>query len=55
MSEYNDPFVFAVPRGARRRQLSQAVGHIAETFGVAGTLEHLRTEEQFALFQIRGA
>jgi hypothetical protein len=52
---YNDPFYFALPRGAKKGDVSKALAHISATFGVRGKAEHVRSELAFHLFRISEA
>ena len=52
MSEYNDPFYFALPHGVRLSDARSAVKHIGEAFGVRGRVEVVRKELAFTLLRI---
>jgi hypothetical protein len=55
MPTYNDPFYFALPRGARRKHVAEARAHIAATFDLHGQPKLVRVEESFALFRIEAS
>lgn len=45
-------FHFAIPRGASKASRANALRHIAETFGIAGKVRHVRSEATFHLYVI---
>lgn len=53
--KYNDPFYFALPRGARQHHLGEALAHIADQFGIQGRVEFVRRELAFDLFKVTAA
>ncbi len=54
MSEFNDPFYFALPRGVSMAAVTQAEDHIAKTFGIRGKTEVVRHELAFTLCRLTG-
>lgn len=55
MSEFNRPFYFALPLGARKHHLGEAIANVADRFGVKGRTEFVRKDPGFYLFRVVSA